>query len=586
MSFQFTSGKFKAWDPLTNVPLSNGRLYTFASGTTTQKNAFTDYTLGTPCTYVSDGAGGLYIALDAAGEADVWMGTGAYTMRWHKSDGTLVDGTDGLQDPKGGVDTLRADLLDTASASKGPGLMALNPTLNYAVGTMGARLKTTISVKDYPYLATGDGTTDDAAAINDAIAAAGNGGHVHFPAGTYLAQSPILAENFRGLTITGESGQYGYSGTRIIGKHTGKSTLSMVGSFFCDVSGISIEGDTSSKPVTGLLLGRSSAASAGNHTFTNVHVQGYFQKCGLYNVASEENTFLNCYIVPTTATVAGLYMSQGDGSSIGGLTASSMETNTFIGGTIGNVDNTAGTTGLYIDCGAATGHHQFLGTFITKNGGDSFIYIRLGAMDGLDTTFPISFYNVIGEYNTDQPTTGLHFVSASSKILAGFTAKNIRFQTPATNNILCDGGGTVYLIGADISTPYGGAAKPSTFQSVEGSTLNLLSESAITINILRSSNLLHNTAGPTITTSDASVVRDISGSGFSLSESLGLGTGGTVSIGGTQVVGARKTGYNAMTGTIDRATVWDTSTITLAQLAQRVNALQYDLTNQHGLIGS
>ena len=167
-----------------------------------------------------------------------------------------------------------------------------------------------------------------------------------------------------------------------------------------------------------------------------MHVQGYFQNAACTSWPARKTPSSIANIVPTTSTVAGVYMSQGDVFTVGGLTGSSMECNTFIGGTIGNGDNTAGTTGLYLDCGAATGHHQFIGTFLTKNGGDSFILIRLGATDGLDTLFPISFYNVIGEYNTNQPTTGLHFVSASSKILAGFTAKNIRFQTPATNNIL------------------------------------------------------------------------------------------------------------------------------------------------------
>lgn len=56
-------------------------------------------------------------------------------------------------------------------------------------------------------------------------------------------------------------------------------------------------------------------------------------------------------------------------------------------------------------------------------------------------------------------------------------------------------------------------------------------------------------------------------------------------IGGNGVVGDRKTGYtNAMTGTANRATAYATSTITLAQLAERVKALQDDLT-AHGLIG-
>lgn len=55
-------------------------------------------------------------------------------------------------------------------------------------------------------------------------------------------------------------------------------------------------------------------------------------------------------------------------------------------------------------------------------------------------------------------------------------------------------------------------------------------------------------------------------------------------INGTAVVGARNTGWGAMTGSSNKATVYDTSTVTLAQLAGRVMALQAALTT-HGLIG-
>jgi hypothetical protein len=54
---------------------------------------------------------------------------------------------------------------------------------------------------------------------------------------------------------------------------------------------------------------------------------------------------------------------------------------------------------------------------------------------------------------------------------------------------------------------------------------------------------------------------------------------------GTKVVGARDTGWSAMTGTPNENTVYDTSTVTLAQLAGRVMALQTALTT-HGLIGT
>lgn len=55
--------------------------------------------------------------------------------------------------------------------------------------------------------------------------------------------------------------------------------------------------------------------------------------------------------------------------------------------------------------------------------------------------------------------------------------------------------------------------------------------------------------------------------------------------GANQVVGARVTGYAAMTGAGNKGTVYDVATITLGQLAARVAQLQADLTT-HGLIGA
>lgn len=59
---------------------------------------------------------------------------------------------------------------------------------------------------------------------------------------------------------------------------------------------------------------------------------------------------------------------------------------------------------------------------------------------------------------------------------------------------------------------------------------------------------------------------------------------GTYSVGGTQVVTSRRTGWGAPTGTATR-TAFDTATATTAQLAERLKALIDDLT-AHGLIGA
>lgn len=61
--------------------------------------------------------------------------------------------------------------------------------------------------------------------------------------------------------------------------------------------------------------------------------------------------------------------------------------------------------------------------------------------------------------------------------------------------------------------------------------------------------------------------------------------GTSLLIGGTKVIGARNTGWLAMTGTADESTALATSTATLEQLAQRVKALQ-DALATHGLIGT
>lgn len=70
------------------------------------------------------------------------------------------------------------------------------------------------------------------------------------------------------------------------------------------------------------------------------------------------------------------------------------------------------------------------------------------------------------------------------------------------------------------------------------------------------------------------------------SGAMDTGSGVVYKVNGTQVVTARQTGYAAWTTTAaNRGTSYDAATITLAQLAARVRALQDDLTT-HGLIGA
>lgn len=76
----------------------------------------------------------------------------------------------------------------------------------------------------------------------------------------------------------------------------------------------------------------------------------------------------------------------------------------------------------------------------------------------------------------------------------------------------------------------------------------------------------------------------LTSSGFSVNGS-GIVTGASYKVSTNQVVGARATGYTAMTGTPNSSTAYATSTVTLPQLAGRIMQLQADLT-AHGLIGT
>lgn len=78
MSTSYTAGRYKAWDD-NGDPLAGGRLYTYISGTTTFKAAYTTAALNAPCTYTNDGIGGQYILLDARGEARLYL-SGSYTL--------------------------------------------------------------------------------------------------------------------------------------------------------------------------------------------------------------------------------------------------------------------------------------------------------------------------------------------------------------------------------------------------------------------------------------------------------------------------------------------------------------------------
>jgi len=156
------------------------------------------------------------------------------------------------------------------------------------------------NVMNSEFGAVGDGSTDDRQAIQDAIDLAENGDVVYFPGGRIFRIEGMLdLAGKTGVTllggqngaIDGQSGIYLYpaSGGGTI------AALSLVSARYITLENLSFWiSNTTGVARCGVIMGRSDADSYGNHRLERLVVQGYASKALLYNVASEENSFISC----------------------------------------------------------------------------------------------------------------------------------------------------------------------------------------------------------------------------------------------------------------------------------------------------
>ncbi|MVA47320.1 hypothetical protein GOZ83_19895 [Agrobacterium vitis] len=129
-----------------------------------------------------------------------------------------------------------------------------------------------------------------------------------------------------------------------------------------------------------------------------------------------------------------------------------------------------------------------------------------------------------------------------------------------------------------------GVAYQQKMQAVNGA-FNFTS-SAFTDGIYLAANNSNPVVGVTGASTNANLNLRAAGTGYVSIANSGtyFASTGELYIGSLKVLGARDTGWVSMTGTSNKATVYDVSTVTLAQLAARVAALQAALTSQ-GIIG-
>lgn len=186
------------------TPYAFGKVFTYAAGTSTPLATYTDATLSVANTNP--------VVLDAAGRADIWIGTAAYKFVLQ----------DTFNDIIWTVDNLNANGPTNAS------------NLTYNQGGVGAvnqtvqnRLQRLVFVEDYG--AKGDGTTDDTTAIQTCI---NNNPNTRIIFSTkYLISAPLTIST-GGMTLTGLDGSFFPSiisnalGSDIIQINCGTNTLS------------------------------------------------------------------------------------------------------------------------------------------------------------------------------------------------------------------------------------------------------------------------------------------------------------------------------------------------------------------------
>jgi hypothetical protein len=173
------------------VILSGGKIYTYAAGTTTPQTSYTSSSGGT--------AHANPIILDSAGRVpggEIWLTDNLiYKFTIETSAAVLLgtyDNVPGINDININASTIEYDPPFAGAVTSGY--------------TVSDKLSQYVSVKDFG--AVGNGVANDTVAIQAAVTAAGYGGGVFFPKGTYLINAainvPPASGSISGVNFTGE----------------------------------------------------------------------------------------------------------------------------------------------------------------------------------------------------------------------------------------------------------------------------------------------------------------------------------------------------------------------------------------------
>jgi hypothetical protein len=274
-------------------------------------------------------------------------------------------------------------------------------------------------------------TEDVTASINAAIASLGVSGTVRFPKGLYKTTSEIKISSgtfqLIGDGLFGGTGAYDQGATTIYAAHAGNSVLNLVGAGGCRVQDLCLQSGPPSGafPQTGLMLGRTTAASSGYHHIERISIYGCYDAAAIYTLASEDNYWEDIYVnIYGGAAKYCLYTGIGK-SGFPGITqsfyTSSNLTNTFNRFWFTNSSFNADSACIYIDGAEAVGSWSFFGGYMTASSG-SYVEIANGYVDGLSMLGPITFAGCSGErFSGGNPLYGFKLTCS----ISGLTLPNL-----------------------------------------------------------------------------------------------------------------------------------------------------------------
>ena len=178
-------------------PLSGGKLYTYAAGTTTPLATYTDSSGTTPNANP--------VILDSRGEANLWLGSAVYKFKLTTSTDVEVWTVDNIS-------TDNYEVFQDLAASGGSNLVGfIQSGAGATARTVQSKLREFVSVKDFG--AVGDGVADDTAAMTAAHA---TGKVVFYPKGDYK----FSTISFSSGGLVGEGAT-----TRLLSSNTNTSDL-------------------------------------------------------------------------------------------------------------------------------------------------------------------------------------------------------------------------------------------------------------------------------------------------------------------------------------------------------------------------